>query len=138
MNDVSTDAGQGRGDAILAVVGVLGTVVTVAAVVWKEAVLAVGIAAGAGWMLAAVLHVVGRAQRARVRDLEGDVRALKSDLLEARRTASEWSASASNVTSAVNTLVNVLPLAQQNPPPRAPAPRREPEPEPDENPGGQQ
>lgn len=138
MNDVSTGAGQSRGDAVLAVVGVLGTVVTVAAVVWKEAVIAVGIAAGAGWMLAAALHVMGRAQMARVRDLESDVRALKSDLLEARRTASEWSASASNVTSAVSTLVNVLPLAQQNPPPRAPAPRREPEAEPNENPGGQQ
>ena len=137
MNDVSTDASQGSGDALLAVVGVLGTVVTVATVVWKEASLAVGIAAGAGWMLAAALHVAGKAQRARLRGLEGDVRALKSDLLEARRTASEWSASASNVTAAVNTLVNVLPLAQQNPPPRATAPRREPEPEAHENPGEQ-
>lgn len=128
MNDVSTEAGQGGGDAVLAVVGVLGTVVTVAAVVWKEATLAVGIAAGAGWMLAAALHVMGRAQRTRLTNLEGDVRALKSDLLEARRAAGEWSASASDVSRSMRTLVEYLPQAQQPPPRRStPRPKREPE-----------
>lgn len=134
MNSATTDSGRDWSDAILAIVGVLGTVVTVAAVVWQEAVIAVGIAAGAGWMLAAALHLRGKTQRARLQALESDVRALKSDLLEARRTASEWSASASNVTAAVSTLVSVLPLAQQNPPPRVPAPvHREPEVEQNEN-----
>ena len=134
MNDVSTDTSQGHGDAILAVVGVLGTVVTVAAVVWKEATLAVGIAAGAGWMLAVALHVMGKTQRARLRALEGEVRALKSDLLEARRAAGEWSASASDVSRSMKTLVEYLPQVQQ-PPPRRSAPRRKQEPEQAENPG---
>ncbi len=133
MNDVSADASQGREDAILGVVGVLGTVVTVAAVVWKEATLAVGIAAGAGWMLAAALHVMGRAQRARLRTLEGEVRALKSDLLEARRAAGEWSASASDVSRSMRTLVEYLPQTQQ-PPPRRSALRRKHEPEQPKNP----
>tara|TARA_R110000787_G_scaffold208792_3_gene318804 strand:+ start:445 stop:759 length:315 start_codon:yes stop_codon:yes gene_type:complete len=103
--------------------------VTVVVLVWKEPMLAVGIAGGAGWALSVALLFSGGAQRTRIRRLE-------ADLLEARRTAGEWSASASNVTAAVTTLMHALPLTQQNPPPRTLA-RREPEREPEQDPGDQ-
>lgn len=72
----------------------------------------------------------GGTQRTRIRRLE-------ADLLEERRKTGEFSATSKNVSEAVVTLMNVLPLAQQNPPPRAVA-RKEPEAEQNENLGGQQ
>ena len=120
---------RGWQDAAFALSGVLGTVVTVVVLVWKEPMLAVGIAGGAGWALSVALLFSGGAQRTRIRRLE-------ADLLEARRTAGEWSASASNVPAAVTTLMHALPLTQQNPPPRTLA-RREPEREPEQDPGDQ-
>jgi len=121
---------RGWQDAAFAVSGLLGTVVSVVVLVWKEPTLAVGIVAGAGWALSVGLLFSGGAQRTRIRRLE-------ADLLEERRKTGEFSATSKNVSEAVVTLMNALPLAQQNPPPRAVA-RREPEAELNQNPGGQQ
>lgn len=118
MNDETAESDRERADAVIGIVGVLGTVVTVATVIWKEPALAVGIAAGAGWMLVAVLYLRARSDRQRINQLQRSVRALNSDLAEARRTAGEWSATASNVSSAVTTVMTMLPLGQNNPPPR--------------------
>jgi len=113
----------------------------VVVLVWKEPTLAVGIVAGAGWALSVGLLFSGGAQRARIRRLEATLveerRKLEGDLLEERRKTGEFSATSKNVSEAVVTLMNALPLAQQNPPPRAVA-RKEPEAEQDENLGGQQ
>lgn len=121
---------RGWQDAAFAISGVLGTVVSIAVLVWKDPTLAVGIVAGAGWALSVGLLFSGGAQRTRIRRLE-------ADLLEERRKTGEFSATSKNVSEAVVTLMNALPLAQQNPPPRAIA-RREPEVEMNENLGGQQ
>ncbi len=115
---------KGWQEAGLAASGILGTAISVVVLIWKEPTLAVGVVAGAGWAMSACLFFVGGAQRTRIRRLE-------ADLLEERRKTGEFSATSKNVSEAVVTLMNALPLARQNPPPRVT--RKKPELGPVEN-----
>lgn len=108
--------------AALAVSGFVGTALSFALLLKSDPEIAVGIAAGVGWMLAIALMFITRADRRRAAKLEAEhairVRNLESDLLEARRQAGEWSLSASNVSQAVMTVMNAGVHQAANPPPR--------------------
>jgi hypothetical protein len=102
--------------AFLAVFGALGTVLAIGTIAWKDALPVLALTAGAGWMLAAaVVHANGtKAIR---------IKALETELADARAQAKELATTSSNVARAVTTILEVLPHSNEAPPPRR-APRR--------------
>lgn len=103
--------------AFLAVFGALGTVLAIGTIAWKDALPVLALTAGAGWMLAAAaVHANGlKATR---------IRALETELADARGQAKEFASTSSNVARAVTTILEVLPSTYEPAPPRRAVRRR--------------
>jgi hypothetical protein len=87
--------------AAISVGGLLCGLVGVAAIIWRDPMTLLGVAAGSGWMLSIVLAVLYSGQRRRSLELE-------TDLADARRQAAEWSTTSNNISLATRSLIELV------------------------------
>jgi hypothetical protein len=105
--------------AIIGVGGLLCGIVSVAALVWNDPIILLGIAAGAGWALSIVFATLYASQRRANdnfrTDADDKLRLLETDLAVARNQAAEWSATSNNVAEAVRAVLNLAGSAPSAP-----------------------
>lgn len=103
-------------------IGVLSAFVTIGLLFSDDTKWIMGIALGAGWTFAIAFYVTMSTYKLQISKLETrleeETSKLKIEIAEERRRADEFSSTASNVASAVTTLMTALPGSQQNPPAR--------------------
>ena len=103
--------------ALVIVASAVGSVVGVAALFIQDRTTLVAIAAGAAWALCFCLLVMNASHRKRIVRLEADLDEAKAETAVARSQADHWSDTASTVSQATLTVLQMLPAAP-NPPPR--------------------
>lgn len=103
--------------ATIGVGGLLCGLVGVAAIIWRDPMTLLGVAAGSGWTLSIVLAALHFGQRRRRLDLE-------MDLADARRQAAEWSTTSNNISLATRSLIELVGNAPTAPTRRVRSPRK--------------
>lgn len=90
--------------ATIAVGGLLCGIVSVAAIMWNNAVILLAIAAGAGWALSIVFAALYASRR---REMGHRIVALETELAAARNQAAEWSATSNNISMAARAVLDL-------------------------------
>jgi len=103
--------------ATLAVGGFLFGLVGFAALIWKDPMVLLAILAGGSTVLSIALWIALTGERRRRALAEQNVHGLEVDLADARRQAGEWSATSSNISNAVTSVLELI----GGPPAAAPA-----------------
>lgn len=109
--------------AILAIGGFLFGLVGFAALIWKDPTTLLAILAGASITLSVTLWIAFAGERRRRIKAESDIRLLEIDLADARRQAGEWSATSSNISVAVKSVLELMGGTPTAAPARVPRPR---------------
>lgn len=109
--------------AMLAVGGFLFGLVGFAALIWKDPIVLLAILAGASTVLSTALWIAFTGERRRRALAEQNVHDLEVDLADARRQAGEWSATSSNISNAVTSVLELIGGAPAAAPARIPRQR---------------
>lgn len=113
--------------AILIVGSFLFGLVGAAALIWKDPTTLLAILAGASTALSVTLWIAYANERRRRLRIEVEVRDMQTDLADARRQASEWSATSSNISVAVKSVLELMGGSPLAAPARIPRPRTDTE-----------
>lgn len=109
--------------AVLAIGGFLFGLIGFAALIWKDPTTLLAILAGAAITLSITLWIAFAGERRRRLKAEADIRLLEIDLNDARRQAAEWSATSSNISVAVKSVLELMGGAPTAAPARVPRPK---------------
>lgn len=109
--------------AVLAIGGFLFGLIGFAALIWKDPATLLAILAGASITLSIALWIAFAGERRRRIKAQQNIRELEIDLADARRQAGEWSATSSNISVAVKSVLELMGGQPPAAPPRIPRPR---------------
>ena len=109
--------------ATLAVGGFLFGLVGFASLIWKDPIVLLAILAGGATVLSIALWIALTGERRRRALAEQNVHDLGVDLAESRRQAGEWSATSSNISNAITSVLELIGGAPAAAPARIPRQR---------------